>query len=133
MSEYIPDSDSYPVEKRPLVSSRFNWSVIQYNKLFRLKLKLISYIPAAQTSSRTRLVTVYSGHLHNISIYRSISIPVAPTWSIGHPGNASFHFSFLITSSWLDPWDGGSDRCKAATYTGQNKHRIHADKYPCLE
>jgi hypothetical protein len=23
-------------------------------------------------------------------------IPVAPTWSIGHPWNASFHFSFLI-------------------------------------
>jgi hypothetical protein len=26
----------------------------------------------------------------------SSSIPVAPTWSIGHPWNASFHFSFLI-------------------------------------
>jgi hypothetical protein len=23
-------------------------------------------------------------------------IPVAPPWSIGHPRNASFHFSFLI-------------------------------------
>jgi hypothetical protein len=23
-------------------------------------------------------------------------IPVAPTWSMGHPWNASFHFSFLI-------------------------------------
>jgi hypothetical protein len=26
----------------------------------------------------------------------SSSIPVAPTWSIGHSLNASFHFSFLI-------------------------------------
>jgi hypothetical protein len=49
------------------------------------------------------------------SIYLSIFIPVVPNWSIGHPWNASFHFSFL---------DDRSDRRKAATYTQtQNKHR----------
>jgi hypothetical protein len=33
------------------------------------------------------------------SIYLSIHLPVAPTWSIGHPWNASFHLSFLILDS----------------------------------
>jgi hypothetical protein len=28
------------------------------------------------------------------------SIPIAPTWSLGHPWNASFHFNFLILDSW---------------------------------
>jgi hypothetical protein len=48
----------------------------------------------------------------------SISIPLASTWSIGHPWNASFHFSFLIIDRRQDSLDGGSARRKAATYTG---------------
>jgi hypothetical protein len=38
------------------------------------------------------------------SIYLSL---VAPTWSIGHPWNASFHFSFLILYTvGRTPWTG---------------------------
>jgi hypothetical protein len=69
-----------------------------------------------------------------LSIYQSINqlIPGAPTWSIGHPRNVSFHFSCLILYSWYDALGGGSAQCKAATYTEQNKHRINAEKEPCL-
>jgi hypothetical protein len=59
--------------------------------------------------------------------------PVAPTWSIGHPWNAPFHFSFLISDRRQDSSDGGSACRKAAAYTGQHKHRINADRHPCLE
>jgi hypothetical protein len=36
------------------------------------------------------------GKIKIYGVYISIFIPVAPTWSIGHPRKASFHFSFLI-------------------------------------
>jgi hypothetical protein len=45
---------------------------------------------------------------------------------MGHPWNASFHFTFLVLGSRYDSLDGGSARRKAATYTGQHKHRINA-------
>jgi hypothetical protein len=63
----------------------------------------------------------------------SSSIPVAPSWSVGHPWNASFHFSFLILHSRQDSLDGGSARRKASTYTRQHKHRINAHRHPYLE
>jgi hypothetical protein len=65
--------------------------------------------------------------------YLSIFVPVAPTWSTGHPWNASFHFSFLNLNCRLETLDGGSARRKTAIYTGQHKHRINAGKHPCLE
>jgi hypothetical protein len=43
------------------------------------------------------------------------------------------HFSFLILDSRWDSLYVGSTRRKAATYTEQRKHRINADKHPCLE
>jgi hypothetical protein len=49
------------------------------------------------------------------SIY--LYIPVAPTWSIGHPWNAWSYFSFLILDNWQGSLEGGSARRKAATYT----------------
>jgi hypothetical protein len=52
-----------------------------------------------------------------------LSISVDPTWSTGHPWNASLHFSFLILYSWEDSLDGGSARCKTATdYMQTNIH-----------
>jgi hypothetical protein len=33
------------------------------------------------------------------SIHLSLFIPVAPTWSIGHPSTALFHFGYLILDS----------------------------------
>jgi hypothetical protein len=45
--------------------------------------------------------------LHLNYLLLSIFVPVAPTWSIGHPWNASFHFSFVIL--WTvgrTPWTG---------------------------
>jgi hypothetical protein len=66
-------------------------------------------------------------------IYLSIFIPIAPTWSIVHPRNASFHFSSLILDNRQDFLDRQSARRKAATNTGQYKHRINANKHPCLE
>jgi hypothetical protein len=35
--------------------------------------------------------------------------------------------------SWQDSFGGGSGRRKAATYTGEHKHRKNAEKHPCLE
>jgi hypothetical protein len=63
----------------------------------------------------------------------SVFIPITPTWSIERPWNALFHFNFLILDSRYDSLDGGSAHRKAATNTGQYKHRIHADNHPCLE
>jgi hypothetical protein len=60
-----------------------------------------------------------------------LSIYLAPTWSIGHPCNISFQFSFL-SSQWHS-LDGRSAHRKTATYTEQYKHRINAHKHPCLE
>jgi hypothetical protein len=57
------------------------------------------------------------------SFYLSIFIPLTPTWSTGHPWNASSHFSFLILVSRYNSLDGGSGLRKAATYTGQHKRR----------
>jgi hypothetical protein len=33
----------------------------------------------------------------------------------------------------MTPWTGDQPCRKAATYTGQHKHRRNADRYPCLE
>jgi hypothetical protein len=63
----------------------------------------------------------------NIYLSLSIFIPVAPTWSIGHPWNASFHFSF--SDSRQDSLDRGSARRKAVTYT----QTYNKCKHPCLE
>jgi hypothetical protein len=64
-----------------------------------------------------------------IRFFLSISIfsLISPTWSIGH----SIQFLNLRQSVRL--LGRGSARRKAATYTGQHKHKINADKYPCLE
>jgi hypothetical protein len=39
----------------------------------------------------------------------------------------SLHFSLLILESWYDSLDGESVHHKAATYTGEHKHRINAN------
>jgi hypothetical protein len=53
-------------------------------------------------------------------------------WSIGHPCNiVSLQFPNFIDGR-QDPFEGGSARRKAATYTGQHKHRINADM-SCLK
>jgi hypothetical protein len=62
----------------------------------------------------TYLTTHPSTHLPTY-----LPIPVASTWSIGHPWNASFHFSFLTLDSRQDPLDGGSARHKAALHRTQ--------------
>jgi hypothetical protein len=58
----------------------------------------------------------------------SVSIPVAPTWSTGHPWNASFHFSFLILvcrTSW-------TSNQLVVRPLSTHKNGINADKYACL-
>jgi hypothetical protein len=40
--------------------------------------------------------------------------------------------NLTLIDSWYDSLDQWSARRKAATYTGQHKHRINADKHPCL-
>jgi hypothetical protein len=64
----------------------------------------------------------------------SLSLPpflLLPLWSIGHPWNALFLFSFLILRQsvgllgrWISP--------SQSRYL-HHKHRINADKHPCLE
>jgi hypothetical protein len=49
-------------------------------------------------------------------------IPVAPTWSIGHPWNASFQFSFLIYSVGLLRRVISPSKGRYLTQT-QNKHK----------
>jgi hypothetical protein len=54
----------------------------------------------------------------------SSSIPVAPTWSIGHSWNASFHFSFLIDTQSLGLLGGGISQSQDRYLTQtQNKHQ----------
>jgi hypothetical protein len=40
--------------------------------------------------------------------------------------------NLTLIDSWYDSLDERSARRKAATYTGQHKHRIHAYKHPGL-
>jgi hypothetical protein len=57
----------------------------------------------------------------------SIFIPVAPTWSIGHPGNASFQFSFLILLTvGRTPWTGDQPVARPLP-TQDNTNRINAN------
>jgi hypothetical protein len=47
----------------------------------------------------TRIQFAGATHTNNLrpdGLFRYVFIPVAPTWSIGHPWNTLFHFSFLI-------------------------------------
>jgi hypothetical protein len=60
--------------------------------------------------------------------------PVAPTLVHGASVKRFVSLQFLnLTESREDSSDEGSARHKAATYTGHHKHRINADKHPCLE
>jgi hypothetical protein len=57
--------------------------------------------------------------------------PVAPTWSTGHPWNASFHFSFLILYTvGRIPWTSDQPVARPLPI---HKHRINAERHPCLE
>jgi hypothetical protein len=68
----------------------------------------------------------------HLSIY--LSIYVAPTWSIGHPWNVLFHFSFLNLRQSLGHFKRGISPTQSHyLHTGQHKHRINADRHPCLE
>jgi hypothetical protein len=48
---------------------------------------------SVESQPTTRILSIYP------SIYLSIFVPDAPTWSTGHLWNASFHFSFLHLGS----------------------------------
>jgi hypothetical protein len=56
-------------------------------KQYRFYAMKKNYLPLGLHSPACYLVLI---------LLSSSPIPVAPTWSIGHPWNASFHFSFLI-------------------------------------
>jgi hypothetical protein len=60
--------------------------------------------------------------------YLPIFIHVAPTWSIGHSWNASFHFSFLILVG-MTLWSGDQH---VARPLPTRKHRINADNLHAL-
>jgi hypothetical protein len=62
-------------------------------KMHQLYLKYLSIVKFRRLEFFIQLLTVCI----YLSIY--LSIPVAPTWSIGYPWNASFHFGFLILDS----------------------------------
>jgi hypothetical protein len=60
----------------------------------------------------------------------SLSFLLPPIWSIGHPWNVLFHFSFLfLTQSVGLPGRGISPSQGRYLY----KHIIYTDKHPCLE
>jgi hypothetical protein len=63
----------------------------------------------------------------HIYIYIYIFL-LLPLWSIRHPWNAFFHFSFLILRQSVGLLDGGSACRKAPTYTNtdQTQTYIHA-------
>jgi hypothetical protein len=62
-----------------------------------------------------------------LSVCPSVRLPthlsVAPTWSMLHPWNASFQFSFLTLDIRYDSLEGGSACRKAAINIKQNKRR----------
>jgi hypothetical protein len=53
-----------------------------------------------------------------------------PLWSIGHPWNALFHFSFLTLRQSVGLLGRGI-RSSQGCYL--HKHRINVDIHPCLE
>jgi hypothetical protein len=61
------------------------------------------------------------GHLNDIGL-DDLSIHIAPTWSIGHPGNVSFHSSFLILRESVGLLGRG-----ISTTQGHHLHRINAN------
>jgi hypothetical protein len=64
----------------------------------------------------------------------SLIVPFAPTWSIGHPWHASFHFSFLtLCRVGRTPWTRDQPCFKTATYAGQHKQARDGDSHSCLE
>jgi hypothetical protein len=77
---------------------------------------------------------VSSSSTANLSLSLSLSLLILPLWSTGHPWNALFHFSFLILRQSvgllgreISPTQG------RYLHTGQHKHRINADRHPCLQ
>jgi hypothetical protein len=101
--------------------------VVSFLLAFPLLLSKRQYLHVTCYCSRIATAIVHALLLHPLSLSVSLSLslsvfPVAPTWSVGHPWNALFHFSFLILKQSV-----GSARRKAATYT-QSKR-----KHPCLE
>jgi hypothetical protein len=65
---------------------------------------------------------------HDLSLFLSLLLP--PLWSIGHPWNALFHFSFLILRQSVGLLGRGISPSQGRYL---HKHRINADKHPCLE
>jgi hypothetical protein len=68
---------------------------------------------------------------HKNSFLLSLSLfPVAPTWSLEHPWNASFLFSFLILRQSVGLLGRGINPSQGRYLY---KHRINTDKHPCLQ
>jgi hypothetical protein len=65
------------------------WYLINEN----ISVSLLSFLLHSVTYRDSICLSIY------LSTYLAIFVPVAPTWSIGHSWNASFHFSFLILDS----------------------------------
>jgi hypothetical protein len=87
-------------------------------------------LPAINIARSKRWTDIHSydsALLYNsISIY--ISILVALNWSLGYSWNALF----LILRESVGLLGRGINRHTAPTYIEQHKHRINADKHPCL-
>jgi hypothetical protein len=70
---------------------------------------------------------------YGTAIYLSLFI-LLPLCSRGHPWHALFHFSFLILRQPVGLLGRGICPSHGRyLHTGQNKHRINADKNPCFE
>jgi hypothetical protein len=88
--------------------------------------------PSASSWSICHNIVTIFDNMHEL--YLSVFIPVVPTWSIGHPWNASFHFSVLILDDRQDSLDEWSAHRKAATNTQtQNKRRQTSMPWAGLE
>jgi hypothetical protein len=72
--------------------------------------------------NRLGICQVYLSHIHPMALRAHIG-PRPPLMSF---------LNLTLIYSWEESLDGWSARRKAATYTVQHKHRINADKHPCL-
>jgi hypothetical protein len=72
----------------------------------------------------TRLLSVSHSYSPCRSTLYCVSVPVAPSRSIGHPRNVSFHFSFLLIIR--TPWTGDQPNAGPLP-TQDNTNRINAN------
>jgi hypothetical protein len=133
-------STQYTLHPYPGIQRRLGGSQCRFGPVWILWRK-VSLVPvgnrtlAPQSSILTELSQLHrcferlKRRGHSLDYSHTHRLFVSP-WRIRLSGLFPFRITFEIMNlidSWYDSMDGGSGRHKAATYTGEHKHRTEAD------